>query len=347
MGEYQALSRLDPATATHVVPLFEIPPSGYDFETKQAKKSPAEHLKDFGKRLCSKWDSRPCFLDLKYFDSTTKIGSAHYVDFIFEQVDDHGCSAVPVVTFKSDAAFIKAVSKIQNVAEIGICIRLSNIDFDDSHLAEKIKKIGVGTGVGWGATDIVFDLGTPSYIPKTVFRGGVSTMLAAVPQLNKARSIIIAGTSYPRTLQDHKDKEQSIPRSEWSGYKDFISHLDESARIPTFGDYATAHTDLVELDMRFITPYAKLRYTIDDAWYLAIGKAVRTEGFEQYRDMCKTLVKRPFFDGPDYSAADAYIHQCAKGTAPTGNLSTWVWVATNRHITKTVADLASFHELSG
>ncbi|MFV4641032.1 beta family protein [Mycobacterium tuberculosis] len=37
---------------------------------------------------------------------------------------------------------------------------------------------------------------------------------------------------------------------------------------------------------------------------------------------------------------------CAAGTVTTGNLSTWVWVSTNRHLTKVVDDLASAHALS-
>ena len=61
--------------------------------------------------------------------------------------------------------------------------------------------------------------------------------------------------------------------------------------------------------------------------------------------MCKALIKKPFFDGPGFSAGDDYIEQCAKGKVPTGNLSTWVWVANNRHITKTLSDLSNFHEL--
>lgn len=36
----------------------------------------------------------------------------------------------------------------------------------------------------------------------------------------------------------------------------------------------------------------------------------------------------------------------AAGTVTTGNLSTWVWVSTNRHLTKVVDDLASAHALS-
>jgi hypothetical protein len=347
MGEYQALARLSENVRSRVVPLLEVLPSGFDFETKQVKKTPAEQLKDFGKKLYSKWEDRNCFVDLKFLDPDTRIGAQHYLDHVFKQTSAEGCGAIPVATPQSDPAFLKALTKINDIAQIGLAIRLSGADFDDSKLMQKIKQISVQSGVGWGETDVIIDLCSPIFVPKTVFRGGLTTILATIPQLNKARSIIVVATSYPKSLAEYRDKEQFIPRHEWTAYKNFVEFLDDGARIPTFGDYGVSHPDPVEFDMRFVTPFAKLRYTLEEHWYLAVGKAVRSAGFEQYRDMCKKLVKKDFFDGADFSEGDAYIEQCAKGEVPTGNLSTWVWVATNRHITKSVFDLSSFHGLSG
>jgi hypothetical protein len=346
MGEYQALSRLDEDTKSRVIPLIEIPLPGYDFEAKQVKKTHADHLKDFGKRLSSKWDRRRCFIDLKYLDTSSRVGNQHCLTHIFNQTVEHGCDAVPVLTVQSDAAFLKAASQIPTIDEQGLALRLSGDDFDDPKLPEKIAKISDTVGVSWGEIDVIIDLCTPDYIPKSGFRSALGARLRLVPRLNKSRSIVVVGTSYPELLAAYKEEEQFIPRREWVGYKDFVQSLDESARIPTFGDYAVAHPAAVELDMRFVKPFAKLRYTLEDKWYLAIGKAVRTAGFDQYRDMCAELVEKEFFDGRDFSAGDEYIEDCAQGSVPTGNLSTWVWVATNRHITKTVSDLSSFHGLS-
>lgn len=346
MGEYQALSRLSANIKARVIPLLEILPSGYDFETKQAKKTPAEQLKDFGKKLYSKWEDRRCLLDLRYFASNTRLSTQHYVDHVFTQTSTAGCCATPVATLKSDAAFLKALSKIDSGSQNGIAIRLFGADFDDPGLTGKIQKIHEQTGIGWGETDVIIDLCSPIFVPKAAFRGAVFTMFAAIPHLNKSRSVVVIATSYPKSLAEYREKEQFIPRLEWTAYKAFVESLESGSRVPTFGDYAVAHPDPVEFDMRFVTPFAKLRYTIDDYWYLAVGRAVRSEGFEQYREMCRALIKKPFFDGPDFSEGDSYIEQCAKGKCPTGNLSTWVWVATNRHITKSVADLANFHGFS-
>ena len=95
--------------------------------------------------------------------------------------------------------------------------------------------------------------------------------------------------------------------------------------------------------MRLIKPFAKVRYTTSDHWHLGKGTNVRRDGFEQFRGLCKRIVSEKYFDGAGFSAADEYILKCARGDAPTGNLTTWVWVATNRHLSKVVDDLAKFH----
>lgn len=77
-----------------------------------------------------------------------------------------------------------------------------------------------------------------------------------------------------------------------------------------------------------------------------VGPPFGLYGFAQYQDMCATLAARPYFSGARYSAGDAYIADCAAGRVTTGNLSTWVWVSTNRHLTKVVDDLARLHGLS-
>jgi hypothetical protein len=133
---------------------------------------------------------------------------------------------------------------------------------------------------------------------------------------------------------------------EWQSYKALLPLLGTGGRIPTFGDYAVAHPDPVELDMRLIKPFAKMRYTITDNWYYEKGAQVRSHGFGQFQTMCANLIAQPFFSGSHFSAGDAYIADCAAGRANTGNLSTWVWVSTNRHLTKVVDDLATAHGLS-
>jgi hypothetical protein len=279
--------------------------------------------------------------------ATRMAGGGHYVDAVFECGRAEGCSAIPVVSFANDPAFLAAVGGVVRRDRRGVCFRLRRIDFDRPTLAQDIEDLlrPLVAG-GWAETDLVIDLESPNYVPITLYVRNMAGILSLVPHLNRWRTVTIAGTSYPQSVANINPPFEIIPRLEWQAYRAFIATLGREARIPTFGDYAVAPPDLVELDMRIIKPFAKLRYTIDDSWHIARGTPVRTHGFGQYQGMCATLVAQRYFDGAAFSAGDRYIAECAAGNATTGNLSTWVWVSTNRHLTKVVADLASLHGLS-
>ncbi len=347
MGEYQALQRLTPHVKDGLTPLLEIPPVGFDFETGQHKETADDHLGDFGRRLKSKWQARPCFVDLKYLPPYTRMaGGKHYVDAVFEAARVEGCAAIPVVSFGNDAAYIAAVAAVVRLDQRGACLRLTMADFDRTALARDIETLLRTLGIGWAEADLVIDLGTPNYLPIAAYVRTMSALLGLVPSLNRWRTLTVAGTAYPQSVASVTSPFEKLPRHEWVAYRSFVGTLGREARLPTFGDYAVAHPDLVELDMRMIKPFAKLRYTIDTAWHIGRGTPVRTHGFGQYQQMCATLVAQAYFSGPAFSAGDAYIAACAAGTAATGNLSTWVWVSTNRHLTKVVDDIATLHGLS-
>jgi hypothetical protein len=219
-------------------------------------------------------------------------------------------------------------------------------DFDRPDIAGDISAVLRKLNVSYAEADLVLDLGAPNFVPIGALVRIALALFEMVPVLNRWRTFTFAGTSYPQSIATVQRPFELVPRHEWSAYRALVSHLGSEMRIPAFGDYAVAHPDLVELDMRLIKPFAKLRYTVDDHWHIGRGMPVRTHGFGQYKELCGTLVARPYFSGAHYSAGDRYIVDCAAGSAPTGNLSTWVWVSTNRHITKVVADLATFHALS-
>lgn len=345
MGEYQALSRLSTETKKFVTPLIEIPPPGYDFETNEVKKSLDAHVGGFGKKLKSKWDSRTCLIDTKYIDSDARmVDGTHFMERIFEEARDSSCQAVPVVSLQSDEAFLAVTKAICSEDKRGLCLRLQSDDFDKENLSKHIKEVLEEVGVGITNTDLVIDFGSPAFVPRVVHQRVLRGTFADIPGLSKWRSLVLAGSSYPETLQKVEKPIARIERMEWTAYKMYVRRAEDSVRLPTFSDYCVAHPSLVELDMRFVKPFAKLRYTTGQEWYIAQGRTVREHGFGQYRDMCSALMQEEDFDSSLPSAGDDYIAECSDGLANTGNLSTWVWVATNRHITRVVDDLANLHD---
>lgn len=347
MGEYQALSRLAEPVKDRITPLLEVPPVGFDFETRANKETLDSHIGDFGRRLKSKWQARPCFVELKYLQANPLCtGGQHCVDELFNAARQEGCAAIPVASFNNNPAYLAAIGRTVQQDRRGVCLRLYLPDFDRPNMAADIEHMLRSMAEGWHACDLVIDLEAQSYVPVTVFVGIIQTLLSKVPVLNRWRTVSVVGTSFPNTVAGLNTNPAFIPRMEWRSYRAFLATLGPEARIPTFGDYGVAHPDPVELDMRLIKPFAKMRYTIDNDWYFEKGSPVRTHGFGQFQSMCAKLMAQPFFCGRNFSAGDTYIADCAAGSVATGNLSTWVWVATNHHLTKVASDLASVHGLS-
>lgn len=344
LGEYQALDRLTHDVKDGLTPLIEVPPVGYDFEAGRDRESVDDHLGDFGRRLRSKWQARSCFVDLWHLrDSARLRDGRHCVEAVFEDTRREGCRAIPVLSLAHGPDFLAAIAAVARTDRRGVCLRLSLADFDRRDLATDISARMIEVGTSLADMDLVIDLNSANFIPMTAFVRTSTTLIDMVPHLNRWRTFTVAGASYPQSIAGIAAPHQLVPRQEWIAHRMLVSNLGSGTRIPSFGDYVVAHPELVELDMPIIKPFAKLRYTIDDHWHIGRGTPVRTHGFGQYRQLCADLVAQSYFDGRGYSAGDDYIADCAAGRATTGNLSTWVWVSSNRHMTKVVADLATFH----
>jgi hypothetical protein len=88
-----------------------------------------------------------------------------------------------------------------------------------------------------------------------------------------------------------------------------------------------------------------VKYAAEGSWLIARGGVLwgraTSLGFDQYRELCDRVVMSTDYRGAPYSWGDAYIAECAGGEVGTGNLRTWVSVATNVHLTGTIGFLAS------
>ena len=346
-GEYQALYRLTSTVKDNLTPLIEIPAVGFDFETETARETIDDHLGDFGRRLRAKWHNRPCFVDAKYIDSTTLMADGrHFIETIFGHARNERCRAIPVIGLSNDPQSLAATAFVVRADHRGVALRLTLPDFDRPGLAVDIGRILTAIGIGHADTDLIIDVGAPNFLPISAFVRMMQALIGMIPALNRWRTFTIVGTSYPTTVAELATPFDVIPRQEWIAYQTLVTQLGSANRIPTFGDYAVAHPAPVELDMRIIKPFAKLRYTFDNHWHIGKGTPVRTHGFTQYQRLCRELMAQRYFDGHGNSAGDDYIVSCAAGTVSTGNLTTWAWVSTNRHLTKMVNDLAIFHGLS-
>lgn len=342
-GEYKAISLLSNAARELITPLIEVPEKGYDFETKTDKKSLDDHLAPFAKRVRSNWQQRSCFVDLNWILPSERLkGGIHPVRYIFEQLNLQGCHAIPVTDLDRDPQYQQEVKRAASRDKRGLCVRLGIESAAKSNLRGSISAL-LGNNIAVEECDFILDLeAPPNFLPLDGFANLIQAIINQLPYLAKWRSFTLMGTSFPSSMAEIQSSPMVVPRHEWLLYQLLRTKLGSiDCRIPTFGDYAISHPEVLQVDMRLVKPSATIRYTIDDAWLIIKGPNVRDYGYGQYLDHCKTLTADPRFLGSNFSEADKYISDCAAGRAKTGNLSTWRWIGTNHHLEKVALDVAN------
>ncbi len=88
-------------------------------------------------------------------------------------------------------------------------------------------------------------------------------------------------------------------------------------------------------------PSASVRYTHDTYWLVPKGRNLREYGFDQFHGVCRALVQRVEYAGPQFSWGDQYIDDCAAERVGPGNLTTWRKVGTSHHLAFVVRQLAT------
>jgi len=348
-GEYQAIFRLLGNSKHFITPLIEVPETGYDFETKTSKHTIDKHLELFTKRVVKKWGTNPCIVDISLVKSSERLADGRYpLEFVFDELRENFCEAIPATGLDKDKIFGTMIKKITSIDKHGLCIRFNIEEASKPELRKSIEAILSINGLNADQCDLVLDLEAPNFEPIDGFAKLCVSIIKRLPQLHQWRTFTLCATSIPVSMSGMKQGQTLLNRSEWLLYKRIVEVLAaQNYRLPTFGDYCINHPEISAVDMRFVKPYAQIRYTAENSWLIVKGTNVRDNGFEQYRDLCRTITKSIYYLGKDFSFGDEYIADCAKGHANTGTLTTWRMVGTSHHIKKVVVDISRFFGSGG
>lgn len=345
-AEFGALQNLDSDIREGLTPLVDLMPIPWDYDNDGPQKTLDEHIKDVGSKVATCWGTdRLAFVDVSLLaDSGPTSEGSHPLTEVFKQGRAAGAKLVPVTGLSRDGSYQEAVKAAAVEDGRGICIRLTIEDFKS---AEETKRslddlMGI-VGTSPSQTDMVVDLGDiqPGQVNTSML--AALTVLKNLPFLSAWRSLTLAGTSFPKNLSGVKAGMSTIPRHEWALWQKVLLQSGVLPRVPSFGDYGVSSQEFVEMDPRIMDPSANIRYTIDSQWLIPKGGSLRksVEGFAQYRDLSRELVRRPEFCGAAFSWGDRFISECAAGKAGTGNATTWRQVGTSHHLTFVVRQIAS------
>jgi hypothetical protein len=347
MGEYQAVLRLSDTAKKTITPLIEVPEFGWDFEKGEQAKTIDEHLTPFSKRVRDKWGKSPCFVDMNLIfenGSERMQKGMHPVKFIFDNLRDMQCFAIPVTGLDRGETYQQEIKKTLTKNKSSICFRITIEQAAKNSFKRSLDSLLSELEIRPNDANFVLDLVTPNFVPLDGFVKVIQVIIGRLPYLKDWRTFSIIGTSFPETMGGIRQGIEVVPRYEWQLYKKLIATFTEAKlRLPSFGDYAISHPNVLKMDMRRVKPSATIRYTIDDSWCLVKGKNVKDFGLTQFYELSHNLANsRHYFDST-FSYGDKYIKDCADKKVGNGNLTTWRQVGTNHHIEKVTCDIANFY----
>lgn len=343
-GEFLALKETFPATKDLMTPMLEVVNVPWDYENEEEAKTIEKHLEGLGNKIKDGWEvERRIFIDSNLIDGDRKMsdGATHHLTFIFNDLRDNELSAVPVTGLSRHQDYKDAVQAIVASDNRGVCLRIQTEDFGNAALQATIDTDLALYGLATADVDLVLDLG--SIEPSSVSILGISipTLInTSIPHLDEWRSFTLAATSFPKSLVEISGNTiDTIDRADWLLWTNLTSGT--LARFPSFGDYAIAHPEMVNIDPRLMTVSASIRYTADTYWLVLKGRSKKKFGAGQYHQLCTQLIARPEYSGASFSAGDQYINDCAANVVGPGNPSTWRRVPNNHHFQKVIAQLSS------
>ncbi len=345
-GEYGALETLSPAVKSSLTPLIEIPPIPWDWDEEQPAKSIDGHLEKVGANFERSWPlDRPVYVDLLWISENERMSDGeHPLEYVFRVARERSLSAIPVINLIRCDEYVGACRTVLQRDNRGICLRIQREDFAEfpnleSQMFGMLESLPVSTR----ATDLILDIRSIAP-PRQVDVDSVISMVKTIPRLHEWRSFTLAATSFPENLTGLPPSDSSlIERTEWRLWLDLWRRQREISRRPTFGDYAISHPEPSEVEPRVMRPSASIRYTAEEAWLVLKGQNLRDNGFAQFHQVCRDLIRRPEYSGGDFSWGDRYIYDCASQRTGPGNLTTWRKVGTSHHVAFAVRQLATHY----
>jgi hypothetical protein len=169
----------------------------------------------------------------------------------------------------------------------------------------------------------------------------LATDLPRVPRLDQWQTVTAGAGVFPRSLSSFSlGPWHHIERGDWASW---LQGLTGAAlpRRPAFSDYTMRDPGA---PAEFGAPSVNLRYAKSPHWLVRVGGRVNTGSSGQMHRVCQSLVARPDFDGPQFSAGDQAIALTAAGGPGTngpgpGGPTQWLQWCMNHHIEFTVHDI--------
>lgn len=346
-GELKAIKELSGDAYKNFTPLFDvhrIPIIG------GKKKTIDEHINKIIINLEKFWKYGVFILDYSLIDLKLRMeNNIHPLQYLFNQLMEKNINFIPAFGLDRDQEYLNVIRDfISSNPSNAILFRLLPDDLDDIRQTKtEATQIMSYLQLNPGQCDLLIDC-------KHIEQDQIEAIIDSLSELNEQinfknwRSLILAASSFPVDMSGIPvDFHTTLKRVEFDLWETAIKVAPLIGRKPKFGDYCIVNPDRPEVDAITMRAGGKIRYTTLNTWEIFRGHGLhKGEKYLQYRTLSKRVVESGSFFGAEYSWGDNYIARCANGNAKTGNLTTWVSVDINHHITLVGEQISNSRVLS-
>jgi len=288
--------------------------------------------------ILQSWGKDPIMIDLSLiYTPSLKMKGFNEILMIGESL---GIFIIPVINLSSDEETIKTVDSLVKKYKHGLCLRLVRADFIDmSKLSETILTFIKSNSLSEKEIDLLIDLKDDEKKEYSKF----INLSQQIPNLLNWRTLIFSYGAFPVDLTDCKVNDETyIPRLDWKNWINQINSK-ELKRLPLFSDYTIQHPIYKE-SVRFFSPSASIRYTLEDSWLILRGRRGKSAYYLAYANLLSQSEKyKNVFRGESFSFGDAYITEKGedlKSKHP-GGAKDWLTAGINHHLAYTIEQISN------
>ena len=290
-------------------------------------------MKQNSLRTILSWEKRPFYFDVlpESYEEDDEIYFR-----ILEKLDPN--YTIPVLSLKDDLDIIETAN---GIPKIGFAIRITSNDSEyiEDTLGEIINSFNTEF------IDIILDMreiNNNNYNEKFLV---LKSIISDIPSIDTFRNIILSSSSFPENLSSVERYELAkVDRLDWNFWNKCTDKLNGKFDIKLiYSDYCVTNPNYVSY-IPGMSPLFKIRYTFDSFFVILKGQTIKKGGLDSdnVSELCKTLVDSRYFKGEKYSWGDEYIYIHSNNNASSyGNLTTWVKVGINHHITFVIDQLSN------
>ncbi len=328
-GEMVAIGNLEEEILNYIQPIVELVPKTDSTDHRES----ASRFKECVDKECKKLKHSLIVDFFRHWDD----GPDDVITDLFDSLQDY--NPIPVVyasTFRERKDLVTDL--VNKTDRNAACIRIVPEEITQN-LHEILSEIQSTCNIDEGNSILIVDLGVLPQENIGILPAIVEQYLSMVDTIPGWPRRYLASTSMVRDMSEiPRNTTVYIDRIEWN-ILNRINLDGDLNNIYNYSDYTSVHPDMIEFDVRW-APAAKIRYSAEDSWIISKGRSLRDYGYEQFYILSREVSRLPEYKGREYSFGDNFIAQAAAGEA-IGNLTNWVTVSVNHHITLIVDLLSS------